>query len=90
MPFENDRKVYGTGIRTWQLAAPLIENGHRLCVCNYAIPSAYPEDFASVFSKVFRAATGEKNSLQPEFEYNILTKPDFENLSTLSGSTERI
>ncbi len=85
MPFENDRKVYGTGIRTWQLAAPLIENGHRLCVCNYAIPSAYPEDFASVFSKVFRAATGEKNSLQPEFEYNILTKPDFESLSTLSG-----
>jgi glycosyltransferase involved in cell wall biosynthesis len=84
MPFENDRKVYGTGIRTWQLAAPLIENGHRLCVCNYAIPSAYPEDFTSVFLKGFRAATGEKNSLLPEFEYNILAKPDFENLTTLS------
>jgi glycosyltransferase involved in cell wall biosynthesis len=84
MPFENDRKVYGTGIRTWQLASPLIENGHRLCVCNYAIPSAYPEDFASVFLKDFRVGPGEKNVLQPEFEYNILAKPDFENLTALS------
>ena len=86
MPFENDRKVYGTGIRTWQFAEPLLKNGNRLCVCNYAIPSAYPEDFTSVFLKDFRgAAPGEKNNFQPEFEYNILTKPDFENLTTLSA-----
>jgi glycosyltransferase involved in cell wall biosynthesis len=84
MPFENDRKVYGTGIRTWHLAAPLIENGHKLCVCNYAIPSAYPGDFDSVFSKSFRATTGQKDSPQPEFEYNILSKPDFENPAILS------
>jgi glycosyltransferase involved in cell wall biosynthesis len=84
MPFENDIKVYGTGIRTWQLASPLIENGHKLCICNYAIPSAYPADFASVFLKDFKAKPDEKNNFKPEFEYNILTKPDFEDLTTLS------
>ncbi len=41
MPFENERKVYGTGIRTWQFALPLLESGHEICVANYCIPSAY-------------------------------------------------
>jgi glycosyltransferase involved in cell wall biosynthesis len=85
MPFENDRKVYGTGIRTWQLAEPLIKNGHSLCICNYAIPSAYPEDFSSRFLKDFKFDTPEHNGPKLEFEYNILSKPDFENLKTLSG-----
>ncbi len=135
MPFENDRKVYGTGIRTWQLAEPLISKGHKLCVCNYAIPSAYPEDFSSQFFKDFRGCSSGKNGTYGKnspgekvghseiniaeeinstvgkngpggkgdkaghsemdgpgetsgpvfgFEYNILAKPDFENLQTLS------
>jgi len=53
LPFENDRKVYGTGIRTWQFILPLLEKGHKICVCNYAIPSAYPDDFKSKFNSDF-------------------------------------
>ncbi|MEA2016411.1 MAG: glycosyltransferase family 4 protein [Actinomycetota bacterium] len=53
LPFENDRKVYGTGIRTWQFILPLLKKGHRICACNYAIPSAYPEDFRSKYNKHF-------------------------------------
>lgn len=84
MPFENDRKVYGTGTRTWQLASPLIENGHKLMICNYAIPSAYPKGFSSVFLKDFKFKPERGNGPELVFEYNILTKPDFENLETLS------
>jgi len=53
LPFENDRKVYGTGIRTWQFIAPLLKSGHEVCVCSYAIPSAYPQDFCSIYKKNF-------------------------------------
>lgn len=99
MPFENDRKVYGTGIRTWQFILPLLKKGHRVCVCNYAIPSAYPEDFESVYEKNFiyrndsqdgekTGNTGlikeDKSSPGYEFEYNILKKEDFENIELLS------
>lgn len=47
LPFENDRKVYGTGIRTWQFVKPLTEKGHQVLLVSYAIPSAYPQDFTS-------------------------------------------
>jgi len=53
LPFENDKKVYGTGIRTWQFILPLLEKGHKICVCNYAIPSAYPDDFKSDYKRDF-------------------------------------
>ena len=53
LPFENDRKVYGTGIRTWQFALPLLKKGHEVCICNYAVPSAYPGDFKSQFLENF-------------------------------------
>ena len=53
LPFENDRKVYGTGIRTWQFILPLLEKGHKICVCNYAIPSAYADGFKSKYVKDF-------------------------------------
>ncbi len=54
LPFENDRKVYGTGIRTWQFVEPLLKQGHKLCVCCYAIPSAYDNSFESIFRKDFQ------------------------------------
>lgn len=81
LPFENDRKVYGTGIRTWQFLEPLIRNGHKICACNYAIPSAYPEDFKSLYQKKFVVKKGKDPSY--EFDYNILKKDDFENIEVL-------
>jgi len=85
MPFENDKKVYGTGIRTWHFILPLLKMGHKICVCNYAIPSAYPEDFESKYIKNFVYRTGlEDKESGYEFEYNILKKDDFEDIELLS------
>lgn len=77
LPFENERKAYGTGIRTWQFALPLLENGHEICLVNYAIPSAYDAGFKSVFNK-------EQIFKDYRFVYNILTPDDFENTLILS------
>ena len=82
LPFENDRKVYGTGIRTWQFVLPILKRGHRLCVCNYAVPSAYPDDFKSQYEKDFIYTDKIKHEFN--FEYNILKKEDFENVELLS------
>ncbi len=82
LPFENDRKVYGTGIRTWQFILPLLEKGHRICVCNYAIPSAYTDDFNSRYVKDF-IYNGDSKDKQG-FDYNILKKDDFENIELVS------
>jgi len=82
LPFENDRKVYGTGIRTWQFVLPLLERGHKLCVCNYAVPSAYPDDFESWYEKDFIYTNKIKHEFS--FEYNVLNKDDFENVELLS------
>jgi glycosyltransferase involved in cell wall biosynthesis len=79
LPFENDKKVYGTGIRTWQFVLPLLEKGFRICVCNYAIPSAYQDNFESVFKKDLG------KNCRYSFEYHILKKDDFENIGLLSN-----
>lgn len=81
MPFENDKKVYGTGIRTWQFLLPLLKNGHKICVCNFAIPSAYNENFQTQFIKDYVFKENEKESFV--FDYNILRPDDFENLELL-------
>jgi glycosyltransferase involved in cell wall biosynthesis len=78
LPFENDSKVYGTGIRTWQFILPLLEKGFKICVCNYAIPSAYQDDFKSIFKKNLGKSFGHR------FDYHILKKDDFENIGLLS------
>ena len=87
LPFENDRKVYGTGIRTWQFILPLLEKGHEVCVCNYAIPSAYPDDFKSTFQKDFTYNGNSKD--RQSFEYNILKKDDFEDIGLISEILKR-
>ncbi|MHB1253398.1 MAG: glycosyltransferase [Candidatus Humimicrobiaceae bacterium] len=76
LPFENERKAYGTGIRTWQFVLPLIESGHEICLTNYCIPSAFEKDFTSVLNK--KQAAGNH-----EFIYNMLTAEDFENIHIL-------
>ena len=76
LPFENERKAYGTGIRTWQFVLPLLESGHELCLADYCIPSAYEKDFTSVFNK-------KQMSGNHEFIYNMLNRMDFENIHIL-------
>ncbi|MHB1345985.1 MAG: glycosyltransferase family 4 protein [Candidatus Humimicrobiaceae bacterium] len=76
LPFENEKKAYGTGIRTWQFVLPLLESGHEICLANYCIPSAYEKDFTSVFAK-------KQVSGSYEFIYNMLNAMDFENIQIL-------
>ncbi len=76
LPFENDRKVYGTGIRTWQFINPLIDAGNSVCVCNFAIPSAYPRDFESKYLDNFKHG-------QYRFPYYILSAKDFQNIEII-------
>ena len=77
LPFENERKAYGTGIRTWQFVIPLLERGHEICLTDYAVPSAYEENFKSIFN-------AEQIFKQHKFIYNVLAREDFENIAVLS------
>lgn len=44
LPYENELKSFGPGVRTWQLAKPLIEDGHDVTLLAYHIPKAYPSE----------------------------------------------
>ncbi len=77
LPFENDRKVYGTGIRTWQFVQPLLERGHTVCLASYAIPSAYPKGFSSAHYPDFRHQ-------DYRFCYHLLSEKDFGNPTLLA------
>ncbi|MDD5652589.1 MAG: radical SAM protein [Candidatus Omnitrophica bacterium] len=54
LPIENENFLSGPGIRTWQMAKPLIDDGHQVClVCLNTVNSAVKEPKAnglSVFS----------------------------------------
>jgi glycosyltransferase involved in cell wall biosynthesis len=41
LPYENERRLYGPGIRTWQFARPLLDAGHEVCLVTSRIPGAY-------------------------------------------------
>ena len=73
LPFENEKKAYGTGIRTWQFVLPLLEKGHEICLISYAIPSAFEKDFKSALNK-------EITFKNYNFICNILNTEDFENI----------
>ncbi len=40
LPFENERMNYAPGTRSWQFAAPLAADGHKVCLVCAAIPGA--------------------------------------------------
>ncbi|MDZ7836824.1 MAG: hypothetical protein U5N58_02165 [Actinomycetota bacterium] len=77
LPFENDRKVYGTGIRTWQFVQPLLEDGHQICLVSYGIPSAYAGDFKSKHIQDFQHQ-------DYRFDYHILAPEQFEDLKLIT------
>jgi len=41
LPFENESKLFGPGIRTWQFAKPLIDDGHEVLIICSRIPFVY-------------------------------------------------
>ena len=88
LPFENDRKVYGTGIRAWQFILPLLEKGHKICVCNYAIPSAYPDDFKSDYKRDFIYTGGLKDK-QKSANFIFMENTEGEAGESRPGGEER-
>ncbi|MDD3520863.1 MAG: glycosyltransferase family 4 protein [Actinomycetota bacterium] len=78
LPFENDKKAYGTGIRTWQFLMPLLKNNHDVCLISYAIPSAYNEGFKTVLNR-----SNLYEGMQ--FLNHILSPKDFEDIDLISG-----
>ena len=77
LPFENDKKVYGTGIRTWQFLLPLLEGGHDVCLVSYAIPSAFNENFSTILNKKVLY----KNY---SFLNHLISPSDFENIKVIA------
>lgn len=82
LPFENDKKVYGTGIRTWQFVQPLLQDGHQVCLVSYAIPSAYNQDFSSSHREGFKYGAYS-------FDYHLLSPHDFEHRELVSGLCQK-
>jgi len=78
LPFENEKKAYGTGIRTWQFLMPLLRENHEVCLISYAIPSAFDSDFKSVLNK-------KKSYDGRSFLNHIISPQDFEDIGLLSG-----
>ena len=78
LPFENDKKAYGTGIRTWQFLMPLLKENHDICLISYAIPSAFDEDFKTTLNK-WNSYKGR------QFLNHIISSEDFEDTDLLSG-----
>jgi len=44
LPFENELRLYGPGIRTWQLTKPLLQDGHDVCLVAARIRGAYRDE----------------------------------------------
>jgi glycosyltransferase involved in cell wall biosynthesis len=71
LPFENEKKLYGPGIRTWQFAKPLIDDGHAVCLVCVRIPSAYTKTMPPLLK------------IEREFTYYHMEAPIFEDTSLI-------
>ena len=66
LPFEPASRHHAPGIRSWQLARPLLRAGHRvrLILCRY--PEAYQEPLPPVASLALPEGDGEIHRLEPD------------------------
>jgi len=46
LPFENTKKNFGPGIRTWQFVQPLLQTNHEILLVANRIPYIYPDTIA--------------------------------------------
>lgn len=57
LPFENLRKFYAPGARTWQFAEPLIADGHEVLIAGMRIPFVYDDGLPSVVERKERGCS---------------------------------
>jgi len=58
LPFENELKSFGPGVRTWQIAKPLAKDGHEVTLVTWRIPKAYTGSHPEVVDEVERRGGG--------------------------------
>ncbi len=75
MPIENEKKVTGPGIRTWQFAKPLLDDKHKICLISLRDRSAYFEDKPKSFNKI------------KSFEYHSLSEDKFKDMRFIQNLT---
>jgi glycosyltransferase involved in cell wall biosynthesis len=57
LPFEDLKKFYAPGARTWHFCQPLIADGHELVLVGMRIPFVYDEDLPGVIKSEERGCT---------------------------------
>jgi glycosyltransferase involved in cell wall biosynthesis len=57
LPFENLKKSYAPGARTWHFCEPLIAEGHRLVIVGMRIPFVYDESLPPVLKSKHQGCT---------------------------------
>jgi len=57
LPFENLKKFYAPGARTWHFSEPLIADGHELVIVGLRIPFVYDDDLPDVVKTTERGCT---------------------------------
>jgi glycosyltransferase involved in cell wall biosynthesis len=57
LPFENLKKFYAPGARTWHFCEPLIADGHELVIVGMRIPFVYDESLPSLITSEERGCT---------------------------------
>jgi glycosyltransferase involved in cell wall biosynthesis len=77
LPFENTLQGYAPGKRTWQLVAPLLQQGHEICLVCARIPGTYPASVPAVTKQ-------QKDNLL----YYSMAADRFHQLSTLQQITQ--
>jgi glycosyltransferase involved in cell wall biosynthesis len=83
LPIEPTKKIYGTAIRTWQMAKPLIDDGHELFLVCYSL-----EGEGSGDKRIRKSEPRKMRSANNEFMQLALDKESFENHVGLKGSVE--
>lgn len=57
LPFENLKKFYAPGARTWHFASPLISDGHEVVIMGIRIPFVYDETLPEIIKREERGCT---------------------------------
>jgi len=86
--FEDARRTYAAGARTWQITEPLLADGHEILLIGQRLPLSYPDDipreivvrdepgfvYKSVHPEVFQSS-GYLEELSDEFEPDAVIYP---------------
>jgi len=82
LPFENLKKSFAPGARTWQLARPLVEDGHDVAIAGIRIPFVYSDDLPAMLEleergcRIYSMTMEEAERCEPIREIVREFKPD--------------